>query len=316
MPSTGQRVGPDTAFMWFSMTKIATATAVMQLVDSGRTALDSVAREQLPDLDGLDPRISVRQLLNHSSGIANPPPLRWIHPADEPGPAPREMLARLLRRYGKPKFEPGDHSAYSNVGYLVLGELISEVSRIPYKRYVVEKVLRPIGAHSTDFTMDRSDLATQSEGTHPRRDPALPFMRLLIPSWVIGPAHGNWRIFNPFYLDGSAYGGLIGPVGDAALLAAAHLGGGQVDGARILSTESVAEMQHITTPGKKFDLGLGWFRRHRDSKRHKTHIEHLGGGGGYGTVMRIYPDRELGVVAMANVSSQRFKHEQLLAPLA
>ena len=44
------------------------------------------------------------------------------------------MLIRLLARHGKPKFEPGDHSTYPNIGYLVLGELIAAVSRIPYKR--------------------------------------------------------------------------------------------------------------------------------------------------------------------------------------
>ncbi len=93
-----------------------------------------------------------------------------------------------------------------------------------------------------------------------------------------------------------------------------HLGGGVFNGRRILSSESATEMQRIVTEGKKFDLGLGWFRRHRDSERGRTYIEHLGGGGGYGTVMRLYPDRGLGVVAMANVSSQHFKHERLLAP--
>ncbi len=314
--SSERPVDDGTAFLWFSMTKIATATAVMQLVDAGAVGLDSPAREHVPDLEPLDPRITVRQLLNHSSGIPNPPPLRWIHPGDEPGPEPREFVTRLLDRYGKPKFEPGDHSAYTNVGYLVLGELIAEVSGRPYKDYVVDRVLRPIGAVSTGFTFDSAGMANAAEGTHPRFDPFLPLARLLIPSWVIGPPVGRWRTFNPFYLDGSAYGGLVGPASDAARLAAAHLGGGTVDGRRILSEESAAEMQRIATPGKKFDLGLGWFRSHRDSKRGATHIEHLGGGAAYGAVMRLYPERGIGAVAMANVSSNRFKHEELLAPLS
>ena len=233
-PSRGRRADEKTAFLWFSMTKIATATAVMQLVDAGAVEIDAAARRYLPDLSGLDQRITVRHLLNHSSGIGNPPPLRWIHPVNEAGPAPSEMVTRLLSRYGKPKFEPGDHSAYSNIGYLVLGDLIAEVSGIPYQRYIIERVLRPIGADSTGFSFETGGDENASEGSHPRRDPALPFMRLLIPRWALGPARGKWRLFNRFYLDGSAYGGLIGPVGDAALLAAAHLGGGAVGGVRIL----------------------------------------------------------------------------------
>lgn len=71
-------VSADTAFWWFSMTKIATATALMQLVESGAVALDAPARDHLADVAGLDPRITVRQLLNHSSGLANPMPMRWI----------------------------------------------------------------------------------------------------------------------------------------------------------------------------------------------------------------------------------------------
>ena len=314
-PSTGEPVVAETAFLWFSMTKIATATAVMQLADAASIELDAAAAEFV-SLQGLDERITVRHLLNHSSGIANPPPLRWIHPAGEAGPEPRALVERLLARYGKPKFEPGDHSAYTNIGYLVLGELITAVSGLRYQRYVVERVLEPIGAASTGFALPDRASDRASEGAHPRRDPMLPLMRLLVPRWSLGPAVGRWRLFNPFCLDGSAYGGLIGPVGDAALLAAAHLGGGKVGDRRILSEESAAEMQRIAATGKRFDAGLGWLRRHRDSERGLAHIEHLGGGGGYGTVMRIWPERGLGVVAMANVSSQKFDYEALIEPLA
>lgn len=314
-PTSGDRVDEQTAFLWFSMTKIATATGVMQLVDDGKVGLGDPARKHLPDLDELDRRITVRQLLNHSSGMRNPPPLRWIHPASEPGPDSRAMVEKLLDRYGKPRFEPGARSEYTNIGFLVLGELITEVSGQPYCDYMIERVLRAIGATSTGFTVDLAGPRHAAEGAHPRRDPFLPVARLLLPRWVIGPAAGRWRTFNPFYLDGSAYGGLVGPVGDAALLAAAHLGGGTVAGRRILSAESAAEMQRIATPGKKFDLGLGWFRRHRDSKRGLTHIEHLGGGAAFGTVMRLYPEQGIALVAMANVSSNKFDHEALLSPL-
>jgi CubicO group peptidase (beta-lactamase class C family) len=313
-PIEGRPVTDRTAFLWFSLTKIATATAVMQLAEAGRLGLDSPAREAAPEL-GIDPRITVRQLLNHSSGIRNPPPIRWIHPANRLGPDPRELASRLLSRYGKPRFEPGSRSAYTNVGYIVLGELVAAASGRPFRDYLIERVLRPIGATATGFDFGVAGEANASTGTHPRRDPLLPISRLLLPRWVIGPAAGAWRTFAPFYVDGSAYGGLVGPVGDAALLAAAHLGGGAVHGNRILGAESVAEMQRIVTRGRRFDLGLGWFRAHRDSERGRTHIEHLGGGPAYGAVMRLYPGREVGVVAMANVSSSRFRYEAVIARL-
>jgi CubicO group peptidase (beta-lactamase class C family) len=309
-PSADFAAAPRTAFMWFSMTKIATATAVMQLVDSGVIGLDDRAREHVPSLVGLDPRITVRQLLNHSSGLANPLPLRWIHPAGEPAPEPRAFLDRLLARHRSLRFEPGQRAAYSNIGYLVLGELIAASSGLPYSRFVVERVLEPIGATSTGFDFDRAGPDQQSEGAHPRRDPSLPLLRLLIPRWAFGPKVDAWRLFAPFYVDGPAYGGLVGPVGDAALLAAAHLGG-SVSGSRILSPESAAEMRRLHARGRKFDFGLAWRRSRREGDRGATYVEHLGGGGGYGAVMRLYPDEGLAVVAMANVSLQAFGYEEL-----
>jgi CubicO group peptidase (beta-lactamase class C family) len=311
-PSDGQGADPRTAFLWFSMTKIATATAVMQLVDAGDVALDDPAREHLPELEGLDRRITVRHLLSHSSGLGNPLPLRWIHPAGEPGPDPREMVSRLLGRHGRLRFDPGERGSYSNIGYLVLGELISEVSGTPYRAYVRDRVLEPLGAESTGFTFDSAGAAHRSEGAHPRRDPALVLLRLLIPRWAFGPAVGRWRLFAPFYLDGAAYGGLIGPVGDAALLAAAHLADGAVAGNRILTAESTAEMRRVAARGRKFEFALGWRRSRRDAERGETYLEHPGGGGGYGTAMRLYPDRGLAVVAMANVSLQAFSYEDLV----
>ncbi|MGE5408437.1 MAG: serine hydrolase domain-containing protein [Syntrophothermus sp.] len=314
-PPDATPVGPETSFLWFSMTKIATATAVMQLVDRGEVELDAPSREYLPAIDALDRRITVRHLLSHSSGIRNPPPLRWIHPAGGEAPDPGRMVARLLRRYGKPRFEPGARASYSNIGYLVLGEIVAAVSGLSYQRYVIERLLRPIGASSTSFAFDGARPATWSRGAHPRRDPLLPLYRLMIPRWAFGERVGGWQTFNRFYLDGSAYGGLVGPLRDAALLASAHLGGGAGGETRLLSTASAAAMQRIATPGRRYDLGLGWFRPHRDSIRGRTYVEHLGGGGGYGSVMRLEPERGEAVVMMANVSLSRLDYEPVLEGL-
>lgn len=134
---------------------------------------------------------------------------------------------------------------------------------------------------------------------------------MVLPRWVLAEPVGTWRTFRPFLLDGSAYGGLVGPVGDAAALLAAHLGDTPA-GRRILAPDTLADMQRITTPGKRFDLGLGWFRPHAASRRGATYIEHLGGGAAFGAVMRIYPEHKTGIVAMANVSSNHFDHGALL----
>jgi CubicO group peptidase (beta-lactamase class C family) len=74
-------------------------------------------------------------------------------------------------------------------------------------------------------------------------------------------------------------------------------------------------MRTIATPGRRFDLGLGWFRpaaaRHADP----AYVEHLGSGGGYYNALRIYPDRDLGVAIMTNTTSA-FDHDTICAAAA
>jgi CubicO group peptidase (beta-lactamase class C family) len=95
-------VTAQTTFLWFSMTKIVTATAVMMLADLGALDLDAPVIESVPEmgvLRGPGSLITARHLLAHSSGLANPPPVRWVRPAGAPPPDSRTFLARLLRRH-------------------------------------------------------------------------------------------------------------------------------------------------------------------------------------------------------------------------
>src|SRR6476620_2317415 len=104
----GTSMSPAHACNWFSMTKIATATAAMMLVDRGQLDLDAPVSAYLGEAW---PRgfaaVRVRHLLNHSSGLRNPIPIRWVHHAGQPTPDARRFLARLLSKQRAPKFEPG-----------------------------------------------------------------------------------------------------------------------------------------------------------------------------------------------------------------
>jgi CubicO group peptidase (beta-lactamase class C family) len=155
----------------------------------------------------------------------------------------------------------------------------------------------------TDFVYRpdmRSDAAT---GYQSRVNVMTPVFRRLLPSGIVGGNQGRFLAFRPFCVDGPAYGGLIGSVRDAARFMSAHLNHGQCDSARLLWPETVDQMQTITARGPKLDVGLGWFRRHSDHKSNDTYLEHLGGGGGFFNMMRIYPKRRLGVIVMGNATS-------------
>ena len=132
----------------------------------------------------------------------------------------------------------------------------------------------------------------------------------MLPADIIGDRYKGFVAYRPFCVTGHAYGGLIGPAGDVARLAFAHLNHGEAAGARILSSAATAAMQHIRRLGGQMDFGLGWFRRHN---ARPDFVEHLGGGSGFFSVMRLYSNRRLAIVLMGNTT--RFDHERIIAAI-
>ena len=303
--STGRAATPDTAYLWFSMTKIVTATAAMQLVEEKVLSLDDPVEKFLPEFPKPRsgwPAVRVAHLLSHSSGLANPVPVRWVHPADEAGRPSHEFALELLEKNDKLRHPAGEKAVYSNLGYIALGEVIATASGQAYEERVQTRILEPLSMARTGFSYAVARDGDIATGYQKRLNPMTPLFRLLLPKGIVGGTQGRFLAFNPFYVDGPAYGGLVGSVRDAARFMAAHLGGGAHDGVRLLSPESVAAMQALQASGRKMDVGLGWFRRGSD-RAGGEFWEHLGGGGGFWSMMRIYPARRLGVLSMGNATS-------------
>jgi CubicO group peptidase (beta-lactamase class C family) len=273
----------STTFLWFSMTKIATATAAMMLANRGAVDPDVPVIEHVPELrvlHGPGSLITARHLLSHSSGLANPPPVRWVRPAGAPPPDAREFLARLLQRHRRLRFRPGQAAAYSNLGYLVLGELIAACAGQPCCEFIRRELLAPLGMSRTGFEHAQApaDMATGYWRLPPGGQTAL---RLLLPPGIVGQRAGGLVAFRPFYVNGPPCGGLVGDVQDAARVLALHLGDGAAGGRRLLSAESTAAMRTLTIKGTKLTTGLGCWRRH-EADDGSGMVEQLGGGGAMG----------------------------------
>jgi CubicO group peptidase (beta-lactamase class C family) len=309
--ATSTAATPHTSYLWFSMTKIVTATAVMRLAEGGDLALDAPADEYFRGFKVVSQPVpvTVRHLLSHSSGLANPLPIRWVRPADTPASDHSDFVGRLLAKNRRLKSIPGERGAYSNLGYLVLGEVISAITGLSYEQYVCEEILAPLGMHRTGFAYQEPAGRGAATGYQPLWRPLTPLFRAVLPRGVVGLRQGRYVSFNPFYVKGPAYGGLVGGVDEAARFVLLHLNGGRTNGTRLLSAESVAMMQRITPRGGKRDFGLGWFRSHQAEQRRPAFVEHLGGGAGFWNVMRVYPRESLGVVVMGNTTS--YDHESV-----
>jgi CubicO group peptidase (beta-lactamase class C family) len=158
-------VTPDTRFRIASMTKNITALAILQLRDAGKVALDAPAGAYVPELAGL-PRptadsdaVSLRDLLNHSAGFVTDDP--WgdrqlgISPAD---------FTRMLKDGALFARPPRIGFEYSNLGYAILGRVITNVTGAPYQAYIGETLLRPLGMHATTFDFQAAPTAQRATG--------------------------------------------------------------------------------------------------------------------------------------------------------
>ena len=91
------------------------------------------------------PSVTIRQLISHTSGIPDPIPLRWVHPAERhPSFDENAALADVLRGYPRLSFAPGSKYAYSNIGYWLLGKVVERASGETFSSYVTEHILRPL----------------------------------------------------------------------------------------------------------------------------------------------------------------------------
>jgi CubicO group peptidase (beta-lactamase class C family) len=292
----------DTVYLWFSMTKLVTATAVLQLADRGQLDLDRPVARLVPEFPRRDgsSRVTSRHLLSHSAGLANPIPIGWVRPADTPADDLDAFTARLLKKHSRLRGEPGKRASYSNLGYLVLGEVIQAAAGAPYVDYVRAQILEPLGMTATDFVY-RADMTPRAAtGYHRRFNISTGLLRLMTPTGIFDHRVGKFWALSRFCVQGAPYGGLIGTVTDAARFLALHVD--PQAHPEVLSEHAVRAMQQTTAHGRKLDVGLGWLRRRSDPPSADQYWEHLGGGGGFFNTMRVYPELKFGLVAMGNAT--------------
>jgi D-alanyl-D-alanine carboxypeptidase len=168
-------VTPDTAFAVASVSKTFTAALILDLVADGRLALDRSARSYLPSLP-IDKRITIRQLLDHTSGLRDFFLDRRIDPALQGDPSRTWTPAMAFRYVGKLLGKPGTVWHYSNTNYLVLGMVAEAVGGAPVADQLRTRFFDPLGMGDTWYQAverPRASLATayQLRGTKPTAKP-------------------------------------------------------------------------------------------------------------------------------------------------
>jgi D-alanyl-D-alanine carboxypeptidase len=296
----GRPATPRTMYHAFSITKTLTAVAILQLTEQGLLRLDDPVADRLPGVPY--PRdVTVRHLLTHSAGLANPMPLRWIHLETEHSGFDRDAFFRpILARHHRLRTAPNDRFAYSNLGYVLLGQIVERVSGQSYEDYVQARILRPLGLTDDDlgFTIDASHHA---RGYQRRWSVGAAVLRLLLDTDKhVEPAAGRWQAFRPYYVNGAPYGGIMGTADGFMRYAQ-----GLLDPASgLLSEESLCVLftENVLSSGRASGMSMAWFTGALEGHPYRAHA---GGGGGYYAELRIYPEAGLGSVILLNRTGMR-----------
>jgi CubicO group peptidase (beta-lactamase class C family) len=277
----GEPVGEDTPFLWGSVAKPVTATAVMTLVEDGLLDLDAPVVTYLPDFALADTahsdRITVRHLLEQSSGIPEGTGItdRFEHRDDPYGDAVAD-LADV-----QPLAEPGEAFEYASANYLVAGAVVEAVAGVPYGEYLRGAVLDPLGMDGAVVSVD--DAAGVADGFAP----------------VFGRAA---RVATQFDQTGPSYGYLGGDIGDLAAFATGQLGRAAVP---VVSSESLALMHTgAAEVSGTIDYGLGWRVDSRNADLGTTTVWHTGAAPGFASGVLLLP--ELGKALV--VAQNRYGH--------
>jgi CubicO group peptidase (beta-lactamase class C family) len=289
----------DTVFRIASMTKSFTATAVLALRDDGALALDEPAEEYVPELRGWPPvtadapRVAIRHLLTMTAGFPTDDP--W---GDRQQGTPLAEFAEFLAGGVSFAWAPGTRFEYSNLGYAILGRVITAVSGMPYPDFVRDRVLRPLGLTRTGY--EASEFAADQLAKGYRR------------------AEDGWSELTP---DGcgafAPMGGIFSCVSDLARWVAGFAGAfppGEegAGGQHPLRRASRREMQlpqvaiNWGTPqrfpggvaGGPASYGFGLFVE--EDPDFGRIVQHSGGYPGFGSNMRWHPATGTGVIALGN----------------
>jgi len=294
-----RRVPMDTTttLMGYSMSKTVTAAAVLQLVESGQIGLDDPV-DRYVSFSPYGGGVTVRQLLCHTSGIPNPLPLRWVHLASRHDAFDEAAAVRAeIERHPRLAFAPGTKYAYSNLGYWLLGSVVESASGQTFTSYVTEQVLRPGGASPSELGYAIPDPAHHARGYLEKYSFFNLAKRFLIDRDVIGPYEGRWLRIESHYVNGPAFGGLVGSARGFGKFLQDQLRPHSVlfkDTGRELfyTQQQVADRTPIA-------MTLGWHMGSLDGARF-SYKE--GGGGGFHALIRFYPSPGLATIVMTNAT--------------
>lgn len=231
-----EEMSSDTIFDCASLTKVmATAPSIMMLVEEGKIRLNDRIQTYVPEFRDRS-RITVLQLLTHYSGLQPTLDQEAVWTGYETG------VARAQQE--SPIAEPGSRFIYSDINYILLSEIVRQVSGVSIDQFAAERIFGPLGMNDTMYQPPET-----------LRHRIAPTERLADGTVLRGVVHDpTTRKMGGV----SGHAGLFSTASDVARFARMMVNGGELDGVRILSPLSVLRMRTPQSPAGKDARGIGW----------------------------------------------------------
>jgi len=278
----------DAVFDLASVTKVvATTTVAMKAVEAGRVRLDYPVRAYVPEFSGPGKdAVTVRDLLLHTSGL---PAFEPFYQDFDPDQVGAESRAEILQRIYATALEstPGESYTYSDLGIILLGEVLDRALGESYEAYAVREIFAPLGM------------------AHTRWNPPAEWLPLIPPTerdpWRGRVVHGEVHDENAAAMGGvSSHAGLFSTAGDLSIFSQMLLNLGSYDHKRILARSTVDSWTRRQNDPAGSSRAIGWDTARPGQTWSMFSDRAYGHTGFTGTSLWIDPERELFVVLLTN----------------
>ncbi|TDR22588.1 serine hydrolase domain-containing protein [Marinicella litoralis] len=267
------KMTPEHIFRVGSITKQFTAVAILQLVEAGKIDLDADITEYIKDYPTHGHHISIKHLLNHTSGIKSYTGMsKWDHEVHKKDFTPSALIDFFKNE--PMDFAPGEQFKYNNSGYILLGHIIELVSGESYADYIENHIFKPLN-------MNHSSYGSTSK---------------IINNRAYGYAQADGEYKNADFLSMTqpyAAGSLLSTVDDI------HTWYKAIMADQVISQESraMAHQMGVLNNGEKIGYGFGW---NIGNLQGSPMIEHGGGINGFLTASLILPQENVFVAVFSN----------------
>jgi CubicO group peptidase (beta-lactamase class C family) len=272
----GVPIKPETIFHVASVSKQFTAMAVVLLESDGKLSLDDDVHKYLPELPDYGKKISIRNLLQHTSGIRDQWQTLALAGWDLQDVITQDQILRMMFRQKELNFPPGSRYLYSNAGFTLLAEIVARVSGEKFPKFCNERIFIPLQMTHTHFHQDLTQIVPDRAYSYRKQGEG----------YAIAPLN-------------------YANVGATSLFTTASDLVKWLDNFRTLKVggaAALAEMQErgVLTDGTKIDYGLGLSL---GSYRGLQTVSHGGADAGYRSDVLWFPAQQLGVAVVSNLAS-------------